>query len=117
MLSFERDSQKREYPLVFGDLSISALQYCGSIGAELGNQPGRVGEIGLCAGSRHRYSFEVVALNTLHANGPSTLSSSDMWRGTGILPKMDADVVGENVECTLAQDPIGPICRLGRHAQ
>lgn len=76
-----------------------------------------MGEIGLCAGSRDRYSYGVVALNTLHANGPSTLSSSDMWRGTGILPKMDADVVGENVECTLALDPIGPICRLGGHAQ
>lgn len=71
-----------------------------------------MGETGLCAGSRDRYSFGMVASNTLHANGSYTLSSSDIGRDTGILPKMDADVVGKNVECTLAQDPIGPIRRL-----
>lgn len=79
---------------------------------DVGNRPRRMGEIGLCAGSRDRYSFGMVASNTLHANGPYTLSSSGIGRDTGILPKMDADVVGENVECTLAQDPIGPIRRL-----
>lgn len=68
----------------------------------------------LCAGSRDRYSFGVVASNTVHANGPPPLSSSDLGNDTGILPKMRCRRVGENVECTLAQNLVGPICRLGR---
>lgn len=76
-----------------------------------------MGEIGLCAGSRDRYSFEVVAPNTLDTNDHSLHSPSDKEEGAEILPKARCRSMGMSVERTLAQDLVGPICRLGRYAR
>lgn len=48
---------------------------------------------------------------------PPSLSSSDIGKDTEILPKMRCRRVRTNVECTLAQDLVGPICRLVWYAQ